>query len=113
MDRLSYFVLCTGTGTQILLAHVRRWKSDARFFQALRKASFSLVDAECSMESPSSGPHRYEREMECERLGAVLNMETHTDGEVEEKRNSLHTKGALKIFRLCKLSQNSNDQLTC
>jgi len=49
MDR---YVLCTGPGTQILLAHVRRWKSDARFFQTLRKALFNLVDAECSMESP-------------------------------------------------------------
>ena len=110
MDR---YVLYTGPGTQILLAHVRRWKSDARFFQTLRKALFSFVDAECSMESPTSGSHRFEREMEYERLGAVVNVETRTDGQVEQKRNSLHTKGALKIFRLCKLSQNSNDPLTC
>lgn len=106
-------LLCTGIGTHILLAHVRRWKSDARFFQALKKASFSLVDAECSMQSPSSGPHIFDRDIGCERFGAVVNVEiSNTDEKVEQKRNSLHTKGALKIFRLCKLSQNRNDPLT-
>ena len=94
---------CAGPGIQILLAHVRRWKSDARFFQALRKASFSLVDADCGRECAPKDKQIFREEVGgCQRDAALIVNSSSVDHVARQKQNSLHTKGALKIFRLHK-----------
>ena len=89
-----------GPGTEILLAHVRRWKSDARFFQALRKAGYTLVDAEESAvdhtQSIEGHPNRLQSD-------STVIVDTSNGGcGTSHAQTSLHTKGALKIFKIRK-----------
>lgn len=92
---------CAGPGTEILLAHVRRWKSDARFFQALRKAGYTLVDADCGAQS-STGltPGTWEVHDGPQSDATVLVESIHSGSATVQPQTSLHTKGALKIFRI-------------
>ncbi len=79
-------VCMTGAGTEILLAHVRRWTSDRRFFRMLRSARFAVEDATCSQEDGGDN-------------GADHTTAAGADGG-NRKGGSLHERGACRIFRI-------------
>ena len=77
----------TGSSTQILLAHVRRWTSDRRFFRMLRNARFAVQAATSSSE---------EEDEDSEPKGVASKF---TNGG-SRKGGSLHERGACRIFRI-------------
>ena len=94
---------CAGPGTEILLAHVRRWKSDARFFQALQKAGYTLVDTDCGTDSSTGHTPAAEGQLNGQQSDATVLVESSNGVSAGmSQHSSLHTKGALKIFRVCR-----------
>ena len=88
----------TGAGTEILLAHVRRWTSDRRFFRMLRSARFAVEDATCSQEDGVED-------------GANYTEAARADGG-HPKGGSLHERGACRIFRIHRTMGRTQRQQT-
>ena len=86
----------TGAGTDILLAHVRRWTSDRRFFRMLRSARFTVEDATGSLEKGGDSH-------------ASHTTVTGADGG-DRRGGSLHERGACRIFRIHRTTGHSQRQ---
>ena len=85
----------TGSGTEFLLAHVRRWTSDRRFFRMLRSARFVVEDA-----TTSEGSTDNDMGNAADQAGVSA---------ARTQIGSLHERGACRIFRIHRTRSGTPD----